>query len=84
MKVTKHIFELLYKKNNSSYLQHKLNRRVNPMSKKVKTVNRCKPLQNISVLTDVSSVKLNIKKLDDIGAYTPEIGFNENIQIQQN
>ena len=54
------------------------------MSKTVKTVNRCKPLQNISVSTDVSSVKLNIKKLDDIGAYTPEIGFNEDIHIQHN
>ena len=84
MKFTKHIYVLLYKKNNSAYLQHRLNRKVNVMSKQVKTVNRCKPLQNISVLTDVSSVKLKSKILDDIGAYSPEIGLNENIHIPKN
>ena len=66
----------MYRRHDSSYLQNRLNRKVNVMSKKVKTVNRCKTWQKSSVLTDDSSVKINIKIWDDIGAYNPEIGLN--------
>ena len=54
---------------------------MNAMSKKVKTVNRCKTLQNGSVLRDVSSVKINMKILVHIGAYTPEIGLNKKNEL---
>ena len=72
---------LLSRRNDSSYLQNRLNRKVNVMSTKVKTVNRCKTLQKCWVLKDASSVKINIKILVHNSAYNPEIGLDENIHI---
>ena len=63
---------LLFRRNDSFYLQNRFIRKVNVMNKRVKMVNRCTTLQKESELKDASFVKFKIKILDDITAFTPE------------